>query len=161
METPTFHSFPRLPKELRLDIWKLALPDPRIIEFSLKTRNIHALTKGPDWVAPAPWMQVNWHWAADGEKLNTSLARTSAEAREVFNEAYDTVKAIDRGDGNPMSTTARIDYRRDVIYLSNVAYTRLDSYQRSGFGGSWPTEWTAGAENVALNWAIVRDRGRL
>ncbi|KAF7865436.1 hypothetical protein EAF04_006411 [Stromatinia cepivora] len=35
MEDRTFHPFPRLPKETRLVIWKLALPGPRIVLMRL------------------------------------------------------------------------------------------------------------------------------
>lgn len=34
--TPTFHSFGKLPAELRTKIWKLCLPGPRLVDFQLK-----------------------------------------------------------------------------------------------------------------------------
>lgn len=35
----TFHQFPLLPKELRLQVWKHALPGPRVLDLRVSNRN--------------------------------------------------------------------------------------------------------------------------
>jgi hypothetical protein len=43
---PSFHLFPKLPVELRLKIWKLNMPEARILKISTATRTYNSATGG-------------------------------------------------------------------------------------------------------------------
>ena len=43
----TFHPFPRMPSELRLKIWKLNMPGPRVIELKYSKKIYHAVSPTP------------------------------------------------------------------------------------------------------------------
>jgi hypothetical protein len=42
-----FHPFPRMPSELRLKIWKLNVPDERIVELKYSKKIYHAVSSTP------------------------------------------------------------------------------------------------------------------
>jgi hypothetical protein len=92
---PTFTLFPQLPTELRLKIWKEAIPgEPRVIIFKLKGKGlsdprIHAAAKTP------------------------AIFQTNQESRQVGLGVYELAfKSI-------LERLVYIDYRMDAVYMQS------------------------------------------
>lgn len=112
MSTSVFHPFPRLPQELRLDIWQKALPDPRIIELRFMYLNDQNITDWRDWHCPTQ------EWVASSTSLSRSLFRANKEAREVFLKAYKIMDVVSDEPGQSRASTIEVDYERDVFYVT-------------------------------------------
>jgi hypothetical protein len=73
VELTEFTLFPEFPPELRLKVWKEALPGPRIVEI--------------EWCYDAD----DWFCPIEGQSKPSGLLRANKESREVFLEAYTPV----------------------------------------------------------------------
>jgi hypothetical protein len=120
----SFIHFPKLPIELRLIIWKLALPDTRIITLK-------------QYQAKIPHIEPNGY--AEGVTINQLrirviastpvLLHTSRESRALTLEFY-TLFLASLLHGRPIY----IDYQRDAIYLEHGSTLSL-LYLRARWNG--------------------------
>jgi hypothetical protein len=123
-----FMLFPKLPTELRLKIWKHALPGPRVveIEWSPNTR---------EWFCPF-----------ESQSKRSSLSRTNRESREVFHKNYLPTAKISRvvtqqivqDEPDPFHETSQhtisyFDSTIDILYIgtcsSEVLCITLESFK--------------------------------
>jgi hypothetical protein len=70
MKIEEFTLFPKFPPELRLKIWKAALPGPRVVEI--------------EWFD----FQADWFCPKESQSQNSGLARANRESREVYLKTY-------------------------------------------------------------------------
>lgn len=99
-----FHLFPKLPHELRLEIWRFALPPPRVVELR-----------------PTGRAGKRRFWITDTSP--PVLLRVCHEAREVALGSYSPVSAWNQT--RPVLTRAYIAYSKDIVYLSDSWCKRL------------------------------------
>lgn len=89
-QQPVFHLFPCLPKELRLQIWELAIPAERLIRVSLKP---HGGRRRELAAAEPRYLQKNalgrpisggrYRAVVEGTKLHSKFLRATSEARHA------------------------------------------------------------------------------
>jgi hypothetical protein len=104
----SFHPFPRLPKELRLEIWRHGLPEPRLINFNLMIHNIRRRR----------FVDRDLFWTAQSTPLSQCLRLVNCEARDVFNEAYHLM--VLRKEGNQHGTSIlQVDHTMDTMYFGS------------------------------------------
>lgn len=113
MHPPEFHAFPDLPNEIRLQIWKHALPSPRLIEIHFSNKN-----------DPTIQNQYGWHFKGEWIWESSPIPRSSLldvvdEARHVLLEFYEQVSISNEVESNPSSSY--IDFGRDTILLRRLA----------------------------------------
>jgi len=112
----TFNCFPQLPREIRLQIWEFALPDPRFIE--LVPRNI----KYPDtpiwWTR---WSGSKWVWTTVNPP--PVLLNVSHEARNICLQSYESTSVWYQSQG-PLRKTY-VDYAKDTFYCSVESFNAL------------------------------------
>jgi hypothetical protein len=107
-----FMLFPKLPTELRLKIWKHALPGPRIVEIEWN----------PD--------TTQWFSPFESQSERSSLSHTNRESREIFHQIYlPLVKvfrvviqsivsdATDPFHETSQHTTSYFDPTIDILYI--------------------------------------------
>lgn len=89
-ELLSFHFFPSLPKELRLNIWELSVPRERIIDVSLRLhrgRRYELAAAEPRYLGRnalrKPISGERYRASTPGAKLNSKFLRVNGEAREV------------------------------------------------------------------------------
>ena len=155
MQLGTFHPFPLLPKELRLEIWKLALPDPRVIELSL-LRSDYPLR------LPQRYYRASrgaWWWVASASPTTFPLIRTNAEARSIALASYERCEILNRNDTvrHPMY----INFSKDTIFVTRDAVDDLKevlvgSHRRVRF-----MNWRTKVRNLALPLDILERPGYL
>jgi hypothetical protein len=105
--SPRFERFPLLPKELRLQIWKNALPDPQVLELVTT-----GLQRDP---SSSTSNHATWRWKGTSA-LKIPLLGVSQEARTVALESYERLpisKPLDSKYAWPF-----FDYSRDTFYFS-------------------------------------------
>jgi hypothetical protein len=118
-----FIFFPKLAIELRLKIWKLALPGPRIIEVHLT----EAFRRPPG------------RWMEEIQAKNPPLAlfHVNREAREVASKKY---MLLCRDGGNrPYFCHAHFDPDKDIVFFP-WSLPRWDNYQNYFVDGDWWSE---------------------
>lgn len=155
MSASTFHPFPRLPKELRLDIFKLALPEPRIVECRfanyshLGTREQPLPAPGDDcvWVANAP--------------LTSHIQLVSSEARHVFLQTYTIVPLADESNGSQdWKPTTAVAFDRDTLYFKTYdSGRRTSGIEVFDFVQRGVAPWADKVKTVALDLAIMEETG--
>lgn len=86
----TFHPFPLLPKELRLQIWEHAIPQERMIRVSLQPhvgRRYELAAEEPRYQQRnhlnKPITGERYRAVVNGKQLNSKLMRVNSEARNV------------------------------------------------------------------------------
>jgi len=97
----TFHPFPRLPVEIRLKIWKNALPGRRVVEIDF------------DRVA-------GWYPAREATPEPSSLLRVCKESREEFQRVYSAQiprKTLYRWKSYSITPVCYLDPNFDVLYV--------------------------------------------
>lgn len=99
-----FRLFPKLPYELRLEIWRFALPPPRVVELRQSGR----AKRGRFWIT---------------DICPPVLLSVCHEAREVALELYRPILVWNQT--RPVLTRSYIAYSKDIVYLSDSSYKRL------------------------------------
>lgn len=116
-ESGGFYRFLFLPDELRLEIWRRALPAPRFIELML----IDVETE-----RKATWLRVNhglWSWMSVGSYIALPLMQACSEARTIALESYTCVELRDQSQ--PVCPCKYVDFSRDTFYLARNSHDRL------------------------------------
>ena len=113
MHPPKFHVFPDLPQEVRLQIWKHALPPPRLIEIHFSNKNNPTIQNHYDW-----YFQGKWIWSSSPIP-RSSLLDAVDEARRVLLESYEQVSISNEVESSFPSTF--IDFARDTLLLKRLA----------------------------------------
>jgi hypothetical protein len=150
MTTFCFHHFPLLPKELRVQIWKEALPEPRVIELKLVDKLHPTLYT---WQVPKD--DNEFVWKTTSPPISIPLLRVSREARLATLEWYEN-----RGlyyHGTDTWTCVYVDFSRDTFYLNIDENVHLIV----GFEGwdiSSDLYWATKAQNLAVNLGIFGER---
>lgn len=94
---PTFHPFNKLPPDIRVKIWKEALPGARVVELEY--------TNGGGW------------WAPLESKQTSALQCTNHEAREVFLKHYSLLCRYGPSDYTPKNLARQEeDYNKPLPY---------------------------------------------
>jgi hypothetical protein len=102
----TFTCFPNLPVELRLKIWKHALPTSQIIE--LHTPNPDILTRLSNPAVPSTLLPV---------------LQSCREARDLITSIYERAPLSTLAFTIPQTTDMLIDFKTDILYLPGPAST--------------------------------------
>jgi 2EXR family len=113
----TFHHFSGLPKEIRLQIWKYAMPPPRLIEFRFINKEDPSIRDHYGW-----FRKGDWTWKTSSAP-HPSLLGVSSEARKVVLEFYRCVSICDKKTRD--SVRIYIDFERDTILLPRLAFDCL------------------------------------
>jgi hypothetical protein len=152
MFNSVFHPFPRLPQELRLEIWEQALPSPRIIDLRYKCLNMDNF----EWET---------QWVANCTPVSQSLKYVNKEAREVFYQAYKTMAVLYENDKWSSTAMTEVDYGRDTAYFS-VHIPERSKIIVAGSSPSWDdtldytldttVKWCGKLKTVALDLAILQ-----
>jgi hypothetical protein len=108
-----FHAFSDLPKEIRLQIWKHALPSPRLIEIFFSNKNDPTIQNHYGWHFKGEWI-----WASSPIP-RSSLLDVVDEARRVLLESYEQVSISNEVESN--SSTIFVDFARDTLLLKRLA----------------------------------------
>jgi hypothetical protein len=123
---PTFHPFPRLPKELRLQIWKHALPEPRTLDPILTDE----LGLDPD---KGPWRPkynkkagILCNWTAKTLPNKPPLPEIWYEAWENFTQFYQRTSIYDQAVGS-LGQAIWVNCSRGAFYLNKKSYYNLIS----------------------------------
>ncbi|KAG4442938.1 hypothetical protein IFR05_001551 [Cadophora sp. M221] len=140
-----FTLFPLLPKELRLEIWKRALPPPRLIEFRFTD------TASPDRVLLGGLdCHGEWAWVASTEPVALSLLLVNTEARDVTSKSYELVGI--RNQCQAVGDCMHIDFSRDTIYLARYSQERLLDVLSGRFANIQHTHvWLSKTRSLAMN----------
>lgn len=93
-----FHPFPRLPLELRLQIWNLALPGPRVVQV-IEAKKRHMLTR-----------QASYHWTSNSP--SPILLRVCKESREEALRTYTAAFGRNENDGR-----VYVDFDKDTVFF--------------------------------------------
>ncbi|TAQ88984.1 hypothetical protein B7494_g2698 [Chlorociboria aeruginascens] len=138
-----FTFFSQLPIEIRRQIWKFALPDPRIIEIRANGRSLSDTT-----INVYGDSTIDYDWSKRGP------LSACYESREVFLEHYKQLEILsfDTGLMSPRfkAPITYIDFRRDTIlfkpHILNIidnlgAQMDLSLFQNVAVVGSW-SEYT-------------------
>lgn len=107
----TFPLFPRLPKEIRLQIWELALPGARIVELTCTTN------KHPIWGDP----EISWVWTTD--VASPPHLYVNLEARDTALRSYDPVDVWEC-TSFPSGRTF-VDYSKDMFFFHEEDFMDL------------------------------------
>jgi len=102
----TFTCFPNLPVELRLKIWKHALPTSQIIE--LHTPHPDILTRLSNPAVPSTLLPV---------------LQSCREARDLITSIYERAPLSSLAFTIPQTTDMLIDFKTDILYLPGPAST--------------------------------------
>lgn len=102
-EGSSFTLFPKLPVELRLMVWELALPGPRVI--TIQARRVSSAARG------LPHLTADYSIPA--------IFHTSQESREAVLRKYEF--AFPR---NHLINSFYFDFSRDVLFLRDI-HTRV------------------------------------
>lgn len=122
MESASFHLFSTFPLEIRRQIWKECLPEPRIIDLELMNSKHQRLNNrivrcgGP------------WFWATKSKTFLPTL-QVSKEAREFTLESYKPTN-IRTGHGLHPTSTIYVDFKRDTLYRYRYQYDPLFQIHR-------------------------------
>ena len=103
-EFSQFHLFFKLPYELRLEIWRLALPPPRMVELR---KSGMARKRKKFWIS---------------DICPPILLRVCHEAREIALESYQSISAWHQT--RPLLTKSYIDYSKDIFCLPAWSYKK-------------------------------------
>ncbi|ROW04781.1 hypothetical protein VMCG_04899 [Cytospora schulzeri] len=127
----TFHLFPSLPKELRLQIWEEAVPRERLIRVYLRRgeerqrepppryleqNHLGKLISGPRYTA-----------TAEGHKINSKFLRVNKEAREValaFHRVHLPFSLRDPGTNRAEESTLYLNPEHDILHIDADAPVR-------------------------------------
>ncbi|KAH7399755.1 hypothetical protein BKA64DRAFT_464407 [Cadophora sp. MPI-SDFR-AT-0126] len=144
-ENLTFTLFPLLPKELRLEIWKLALPAPRLIELTFTDTEWPSRRLLTSQDRPGAWA-----WIASTNNVTLTLLRVNAEARDLTLSCYDLVPI--QNETHSVGQRMYIDFCRDTIYLARYSQERLFDVSDGRFAEIQHTSaWTSNAQSLAVN----------
>ncbi|KAE9368099.1 hypothetical protein N431DRAFT_429311 [Stipitochalara longipes BDJ] len=130
----TFHLFPLLPKELRLQIWTHALPPPQVLDLALTHRERgdegRILNRG--WVALC-------NWTTKTPPEHSQLPYVNQEARQVFLDSHVQTSISDQAIPS-LGRHVWIDYSRDTLYFTKRNGTNLSRWFAGQFeqGGPHP-----------------------
>ncbi|PVH74001.1 hypothetical protein DL98DRAFT_40963 [Cadophora sp. DSE1049] len=150
MQPQTFHPFPLLPKELRMEIWKLALPDPRITELSFMCtddplrlpRRYRRTSRGA------------WSWMATATPITFPLIHINVEARAYALSTYELCGIPNQSD--PTRHPMYIDFSKDTIFITREAQDRLGEVLVGNYRGVRFTNWRSKVRNLAVPLAVLR-----
>jgi hypothetical protein len=103
-----FMLFPRLPIELRLKIWKYALPGPRVveIEWNPKTRQ--------------------WFCPFESQSESSSLSRTYRESREVYHKTYLRLAKVSRVHTQSIVSDATDPFHESSQHITSYFDSTID-----------------------------------
>lgn len=108
-----FRLFPELPPELRLKIWHLALPGPRVVEFERPLSWTHQ-------IRGLPWLV--WYPVQHSCQPKSPLSAVNREARDVFYAEYLPVTKAEFLSALPMSIgDGLFNVRQDTLFLSGAS----------------------------------------
>ncbi|KAG4422244.1 hypothetical protein IFR04_004624 [Cadophora malorum] len=140
-----FTVFSLLPKELRLEIWKRALPEPRLIEMTFIDREwpLRRLLTRRD--QPGAWV-----WVATTNDISLPLLRVNAEARSLTLGSYTLVQICTQT--HSIGQQIYIDFYRDTIYFARYSQERLFDVLDGRFAEIQHTGMlTSKARSLAIN----------
>lgn len=129
MEAPSrrqvFHLFPSLPKELRLQIWELAIPAERLIRVSLKPhegRRYELAAAEPRYLQKnalrKPISGERYRAVVEGTKLHSKFLRVTSEARDAALAFYRVhIPVYFTGPSRTERTTLYLNPEHDVLHI--------------------------------------------
>ena len=103
-----FHCFSKLPKEIRQEIWRFALPEPRFIELTARNQ------ERPHRIYRRAGKATEVLWTALSPPL--LLLNVNHEARQTTLESYEPSAAWDQS-ATPWRR-AYVNYSKDVLYFT-------------------------------------------
>ena len=157
-QSQTFHLFPLLPKELRLQIWKHALPTPQILDLALthRERGNEGKILGPGWVGLC-------NWTTKTPPSHPQLPYVNQEARGVFLDSYTRTSISDQAIPS-LGRHVWIDHSRDTLYFTKRNGINLSRWFTGQFeqGGPHPPAKALLLEfekvrHIAIDWLSPRD----
>jgi hypothetical protein len=100
--------FPKLPTELRLRVWKHALPRPRVVEIE--------------------WSPVTKQWFSpfESQSERSSLSRTDRESREVYHKAYLPLAKVSRVVTQPIVSDATDPFHETSQHATSYFDSTID-----------------------------------
>jgi hypothetical protein len=109
-----FNLFPKLPYEIRIKIWRMALPARRVLELTLRNK------EHPRWDVKERWHGI-WLWSTNVP--SPAILLVSHETRQVALEPYEPVPIWHQNQ----RTWSRsfVDFSQDVFFFSVESYTLL------------------------------------
>ncbi|KUI70892.1 hypothetical protein VM1G_06413 [Cytospora mali] len=120
----TFHPFPSLPKELRLQIWEEAVPRERLIRVSLTIPGERQVDPPPRWLEKnhlgKPISGPRYRALAEGHQLNSKFLRVNKEAREValaFYRVHLPCCFTDPGRQHFEKATLYLNPEHDILHI--------------------------------------------
>jgi hypothetical protein len=116
---PYFYLFSQLPTELRLKVWKYALPGPRLVELTVQSPERPDIEYG---TTQSSAQNLRWLWVINNAK-SPALLYVSHEAREVALGSYEATGAWEPSF-RPWRK-AYINYSADTLYFSALTYRAL------------------------------------
>ncbi|PMD48918.1 hypothetical protein L207DRAFT_575563 [Hyaloscypha variabilis F] len=94
-ETRNFHLFSSLPVEVRRQIWKFALPRPRVLKLSLDRKDSSNTRTGRPFITRLDYsirqLVTNRSLALDFRNISRTMKITCQESRQVFLENYRSI----------------------------------------------------------------------
>jgi hypothetical protein len=106
----TFHPFKRLPVEIRLAIWRLSLPEPRVIEAYCSHHENHLVNL--DTPPTGPCIMIQWHATPGGlhicKESRQEFLRAGYEVANIIQEG-ETYRGIENLRGKKMYVNLQID----------------------------------------------------
>lgn len=144
-----FNIFPSFPREIRLQIWMLASPDPRIIDLTLRNSE-GGLLYGRYSAAKGPWF-----WTT-GSTISLPLLQVNHEARNTTLESYSPTSIREK---NGLSwRAAYIDFKRDTLYRACERFDPLFQFQQAyDIIIENPSTWTCNTTKLALPLTVIRE----
>jgi hypothetical protein len=140
-----YTGFSHLPIEIRLQIWKLSLPDPRLIEIY------------PDFFSSLacrrPTLSKHGNWVTSSDPVKIPLLQVNKEARNTALESYQKVVLCDRK--HVFLTSFYIDLKRDTVLCTKNSFESLLQHQHSSTLDDL-SRWIYKVRNIGIP---VRDHG--
>jgi len=146
-----FMLFPELPTELRLKIWKHALPGPRVVEI--------------EWMPDVE----QWFCPFESQSKRSSLPRTNRESREVYHKNYLPTAKVSRVITQPIvsdapgsfhetsqQTISYFDPTVDILYIGTCS-SELLCITLESFKALAASPWMQKVRLLAIEYREWRD----
>jgi hypothetical protein len=110
----SFHLFPQLPLELRLQIWEEAIPSPRIL-------HIKETAPSSD---PGSYDHQRRNWTTTAQVPPPSMLLVNHESFDVASKYYELAFPTKKDVQYPQQGCSRtwIDFQRDVVYIDRQSF---------------------------------------
>lgn len=145
----SFHPFPRLPSEIRLKIWRLTMPGPRVVHVTYKQDSIG------HWKDPPPQDGI---WGYGRSQPSPLILQISHESRSEGLKKYSL-----RLDTATRECYVRIEPIQDTLLILDTAkggHSGYDSYRRTVrnllFNGILKPEALKSIKNLAIDIQALR-----